>query len=88
MDFPSMPQPDIDLIGEKGNKLIHDELNYDRKALVVECIHLMSNMTLEQRKNFDKITERVNENKPGLFFLYGYGGTGKPYIWRALSAAF
>uniref|UniRef100_K7K7Z4 ATP-dependent DNA helicase n=1 Tax=Glycine max TaxID=3847 RepID=K7K7Z4_SOYBN len=41
MDFPSMPQPDIDLIGEKGNKLIHDELNYDRKALVVECIHLI-----------------------------------------------
>lgn len=88
MDFPSMPQPDIDLIGEKGNMLIYDELNYDRKVLAKECIHLMSNMTLEQRKNFDKITERVNENKPGLFFLYGYGGTGKPYIWRALSAAF
>ncbi|KAH1212405.1 hypothetical protein GmHk_14G040617 [Glycine max] len=88
MDFPSMPQPDIDLIGEKGNMLIYDELNYDRKVLAKECIHLMSNMTLEQRKNFDKITERVNENKPGLFFLYGYGGIGKTYIWKALFAAF
>jgi len=23
----------------------------------------------------------------GLFFLYGYGGTGKTYIWRSLAAA-
>jgi ATP-dependent DNA helicase PIF1 len=30
---------------------------------------------------------RVNANSPRLFFLYGYGGTGKTFIWRAISAA-
>lgn len=68
MDFPLMPQPDIDLIGDKGNKLIYDKSNYDRKALAEECIHLMSNMTLEKRKIFDKITQRVNAKKSCLFF--------------------
>ncbi|GJW41620.1 ATP-dependent DNA helicase PIF1-like protein [Tanacetum coccineum] len=29
----------------------------------------------------------VENNKGGVFFLYGYGGTGKTYIWRTLSAA-
>ncbi|XP_012070165.2 uncharacterized protein LOC105632401 [Jatropha curcas] len=28
----------------------------------------------------------VNEDKGGLFFLYGYGGTGKTFIWRTLSS--
>ena len=30
---------------------------------------------------------RVGEGRPGLFFLYGYGGTGKTFIWRAMCAA-
>ncbi|PNX87243.1 ATP-dependent DNA helicase PIF1 [Trifolium pratense] len=30
---------------------------------------------------------RVDENKPGVFFLYGYGSTGKTFIWRVMSTA-
>nr|XP_016465484.1 PREDICTED: ATP-dependent DNA helicase pif1-like [Nicotiana tabacum] len=29
----------------------------------------------------------VNENKGGFFFLYGFGGTGKTFIWRTLASA-
>ncbi|XP_015166583.1 ATP-dependent DNA helicase PIF1-like [Solanum tuberosum] len=29
----------------------------------------------------------VNENMGGFFFLYGFGGTGKTYSWKTLSAA-
>ena len=29
----------------------------------------------------------VSLGKGGLFFLYGYGGTGKTYIWKTLYAA-
>jgi ATP-dependent DNA helicase PIF1 len=47
----------------------------------------MSTMTNEQRRIYDRIMKRVEENRQGLFFLYGYGGTGKTYIWRAMSAA-
>lgn len=86
-DFPTMPQPDMSLITERQNRLIYDELNYDRQSLAKEYTQLMSTMTSEQRKIYDKIMTRVIENKPGLFFLHGYGGTGKTYIWRAMSAA-
>jgi ATP-dependent DNA helicase PIF1 len=44
-------------------------------------------MTAEQRRIYDKIMSRVDRKRPGFFFLYGYGGTGKTFIWRALSAA-
>jgi len=29
----------------------------------------------------------VIEEKGGMFFLYGYGGTGKTYMWRTLASA-
>ncbi|XP_058733993.1 uncharacterized protein LOC131605682, partial [Vicia villosa] len=86
-DFPIMPQIDASLTSESQNRLIYDELNYDTQLLAIEHTQLMSTMTVEQRTVYDKIMARVEENKPGIFFLYGYGGTGKTYIWRAMSAA-
>ncbi|MCH79314.1 helicase-like protein, partial [Trifolium medium] len=86
-DFSDMPRPDPALVRDIGNRLIYDELNYDRQALSKEHAALMSTMTSEQRRVYDKIITRVQNNRPGFFFLYGYGGTGKTYIWRALSAA-
>jgi hypothetical protein len=86
-DYPDMPRPDEGLVPDRGNRLIYDELNYDRQTLAEEHLRLMSTMTSEQRRVYDKIMTRIEEQKPGLFFLYGYGGTGKTYIWRALSAA-
>ncbi|XP_023754072.1 uncharacterized protein LOC111902476 [Lactuca sativa] len=29
----------------------------------------------------------VKENKGGVFFVYGYGGTGKTFLWKTISAA-
>ncbi|WJX54791.1 DNA helicase [Trifolium repens] len=86
-DYPDMPRLDEGLVPDRGNRLIYDELNYDRQTLAEEHLRLMSTMTSEQRRVYDKIMTRIEEQKPGLFFLYGYGGTGKTYIWRALSAA-
>jgi ATP-dependent DNA helicase PIF1 len=70
--YPSMPKADNELLSSSGNKLIYGELNYDRQRLSEEHVRLMSTMTVEQRKVYDKIMKRVNENKPGVFFLYGY----------------
>jgi len=86
-DFPPMPQADRSLVPDKQNILIHEETSYNRRELGEEHRRLMSTMTTEQRGVYDTIMTRVDQNKPGLFFLYGYGGTGKTFIWRAMSAA-
>ena len=31
--------------------------------------------------------QAVNNNEGDMFFLYGYGGTGKTYIWRTLATS-
>jgi len=46
----------------------------------------MSTMTSEQRHVYDTIMTRVSQNNSGVFFLYGYGESGKTFIWRAMAA--
>ncbi|AES99143.2 PIF1-like helicase [Medicago truncatula] len=84
--YPTMPRSDLSFNNEGQNRLIYDELRYDRNILKNEHKRLMSTMTLEQKTIYDKIMSRVVSNQPGFFFLYGYGGTGKTFIWRALSS--
>ncbi|KAL3651503.1 hypothetical protein CASFOL_004505 [Castilleja foliolosa] len=87
LDYESMPFPEHDGAVVGHSRLISDELNYDRKALSLEHDRLFSNMTTEQKAVYSNIISAVNSDKGGVFFVYGYGGTGKTYIWRTLSAA-
>ncbi|XP_057744772.1 uncharacterized protein LOC130962595 [Arachis stenosperma] len=91
-DFPTMPYPNMENInlqrrGIMQNKLILDELSYDRVFLAEQHSQYLAQMTSEQKTVYDKIIAAVNSNSGGVFFLYGYGGTGKTFIWKTLSAA-
>ncbi|KAI3821177.1 hypothetical protein L1987_08736 [Smallanthus sonchifolius] len=85
--FPSMPYPDNDSISSSNNRLITEELSYDRNNLQTEFDSLLVSLTDEQRSVFEEIMNAVKHNKGGVFFVYGYGGTGKTFLWRTLSAA-
>jgi len=69
------------------NKLIVDELNYNKDKLEKTHVDMLLMLTDEQRCVHDKIMESVGSEDDGFFFLYGYGGTGKTFIWKILSAA-
>ncbi|XP_058726903.1 uncharacterized protein LOC131598304 [Vicia villosa] len=43
--------------------------------------------TDEQRVMYQKIMGVVDSQNGAVFFLHGYGGTGKTYMWRTLAAA-
>ncbi|KAL3623641.1 hypothetical protein CASFOL_032457 [Castilleja foliolosa] len=86
LDYESMPFPENDGAGVGHSRLIQDELNYDRKTMSLEHTRLLSNMTNEQNGLYFKIMSVVKSGGGGVFFVYGYGGTGKTYLWRTLSA--
>jgi len=45
-------------------------------------------MNTDERKTiYDRIIQVVNNNEGGMFFLYGFGGTGKTFIWRTLTSS-
>lgn len=43
-------------------------------------------LTREQKSVYDEIMNCVMGGSSGFFFLYGYGGTGKTFLWKTLSA--
>ncbi|GKV24803.1 hypothetical protein SLEP1_g34370 [Rubroshorea leprosula] len=87
-DYPTMPVPTGVLLSNVHNKLVLDELSYDRASLIKQHEEYLSCLTAEQRNVYDRIMTAASDNKGGLFFLYGFGGTGKTFIWKTLSAAF
>ncbi|KAK9072462.1 hypothetical protein SSX86_008896 [Deinandra increscens subsp. villosa] len=86
-NYPSMPYPDVECVSSSNNRLIIEELSYDQNDLENDFTNLFNSLTDEQRTFFDVIMTSVKDNKGGVFFVYGYGGTGKTYLWKTLSAA-
>jgi len=62
-------------------------MNYDKEQM--EKIHqsLLQSITNEQLHVSNKIMTALNSEVTNFFFLYGYDGTGKTYLWKLLSAA-
>ena len=84
--WPHMPKPEN--FGDyNGNRLIDDELNYVVEDQLKENERLMAMITDEQRGVYEHILDAVLKDSGGVFFLYGYGGTGKTFVYRALSSA-
>ncbi|KAJ9558879.1 hypothetical protein OSB04_013493 [Centaurea solstitialis] len=86
-NFEGMPFPDAEYILSSSNRLIHDEVSYDKDALKVEHDKLFRSFNDEQRYVYETIISVVEKDEGGVFFVYGYGGTAKTFIWRTLSAA-
>ncbi|XP_025981168.1 ATP-dependent DNA helicase PIF1 [Glycine max] len=86
-DFPSMPYPLGYAANPHQNNLIYNELAYDRDILAAEFDKCYQSLTDEQASIFNKIMHVVATQSGGVYFLYGYGGTGKTLVWKTLSSA-
>ncbi|XP_071731636.1 uncharacterized protein [Rutidosis leptorrhynchoides] len=82
-----MPFPDYEFISDSCNMLIHDEMAYDVETLEEEHESYHSSLNTEQKYAYDTIIESVNAQQGGVFFLYGYGGTGKTFVWKTIAAS-
>lgn len=85
-DFPPMLTPNVNMLLVDTNRLIAEELNYDRVSLAQEFMLLMPTMTIEQHDIYDTIILSAQNDSGGLYFISGFGGSRKTYIWRALVA--
>ncbi|XP_020985767.1 LOW QUALITY PROTEIN: uncharacterized protein LOC107461290 [Arachis duranensis] len=87
MPFPSDNMSSWDPYSNSLNRLIVDELGYDRSSLHIEHNTLIKQMTSEQLSVYEKIMNSVESCSGGVYFLYGYGGTGKTFVWNTLASA-
>ncbi|KAI9106597.1 hypothetical protein K1719_022125 [Acacia pycnantha] len=87
LDFPTMPLPEELPPIDVSNQLILQELNYDKHALQVEANNLQNSLNLEQKQIFNNVMSCLQKDEGGFFFVYGCGGTGKTFLWNALTSS-
>ena len=81
-----MPIPDDIETFDYSNHLIIKERSYDREALAVEAASLEVQLNSDQSKAYSAILSAVQRKQGGFFFVYGFGGTGKTFLWNALAS--
>ncbi|CAH9068975.1 unnamed protein product [Cuscuta epithymum] len=86
-DYPPMPTVDLDSILSSNDRLIFEELRYDQTAQTEEHSSLFKSLTDEQLQVYETIMQSVDGEVGGVYFVYGYGGSGKTFVWKTLSSA-
>jgi chromosomal replication initiation ATPase DnaA len=67
-----------------GNRFIEEELSYNFDTLSQTAYNLRVKLNDQQLHAFNTIVDTVLSNIFGFFFLSGYGGTGKTFLWNAI----
>ncbi|XP_035837612.1 uncharacterized protein LOC110893035 [Helianthus annuus] len=83
-DFTDMPQPDTSLLDKMDNRLIREELSYNKKKITDEHDRLYASLNTKQTAIYDTVIESVTTRKGGFYFVYGPGGTGKTFLYKAI----
>ncbi|RYR49263.1 hypothetical protein Ahy_A07g035638 [Arachis hypogaea] len=81
-----MPVPNNSLVSQFSNLMLLCELQYDTVSLSREHDANILKLNEEQMVVYDKIIDCVLNKRDGFFFVYGFGGTGKTFLYRVLSA--
>ncbi|KAL6584181.1 hypothetical protein OROMI_003470 [Orobanche minor] len=86
-EIEGMPIPDNVAIAYGMNNLIAEEMSYDIDEMIELHRHLYPCLMDEQISVYDIIMDAVDYGNGGVFFLYGYSGTGKTFLWKTLCSA-
>lgn len=85
-DYPSLPQVDEYVLPDVTNRLVMQETSYDQQEQASRSRDLISKLNCEQKVIFDKIMHAVDCDEGGFFFVHGFGGTDKTFLWNSLAA--
>jgi hypothetical protein len=81
-----LPHSSVASAQATSNRLILEELSYDRTQLAVESVHMHMSLNVQQRQIYDQVIQAVYRRQPFAYFVSGHGGTGKTFLWNAILA--
>ncbi|KAM2883182.1 hypothetical protein COP2_016053 [Malus domestica] len=79
-----LPQPNNLMMDRLKARSLREELNYDVNSLKQEHSLLIAQLNKEQKLVYDNVMETIDNNRSGLFFVHGHGGTGKTFLWNTI----
>ena len=85
-DFPTIPFPDEKYFHSDVIRLIAEETSYDPREMSVLHDRNLAKLNADQRKIYDSVVEKAENNIGGACFVYGSGGCGKTFLWQTICA--
>jgi ATP-dependent DNA helicase PIF1 len=82
-DF-NLPRRSTSSESSSTNCFIEEELAYDIDNLLDESETFLRKLNTAQRHAFNVIVNTILNEEQGFYFLSGYGGTGKTFLWNAI----
>jgi hypothetical protein len=84
LDHFQLPRPNDNTSAILQNRLILDELSYASDATIELATKQIQHLNPNQRHIYNTIEYLVTNRCGHTFFVYGYGGTGKTFLWNTL----
>jgi hypothetical protein len=84
-DYPQIEMPSAYQLGEIRNRLMNEEMNYDKDNERDDHHRIYANLNDGQKIVFHAIMEYVDTNQGKLIFVDGPRGTCKTYLWKAVT---
>jgi len=84
-DYPEIELPNADDLDKLGNRLVNEQNSYDKDQLKDEHMTIHSKLNPDQRNAFAAIIGSVEKGPGKQIFVEGYGGTGKTFLWKAIT---
>ncbi|KAB2623518.1 hypothetical protein D8674_038810 [Pyrus ussuriensis x Pyrus communis] len=81
-----LPQPNKLMMDRITNRSLREELDYNVDSLKHEHSNLFRLLNKEQKYVYDSVIQTIHNNRSGLFFVHGHGGTGKTFLWTTIMA--
>nr|GEZ00428.1 ATP-dependent DNA helicase PIF1-like [Tanacetum cinerariifolium] len=72
---------------EGYNRLIYNETSYKLDELKRQHQTMYGSLTSKQKGIYSTVMDVVDKNTGGMFFVYGYRGTGKTYLYKTMPVA-
>ncbi|XP_015694136.1 uncharacterized protein LOC102700249 isoform X1 [Oryza brachyantha] len=84
MSSYSLPQLPPTADSTNTNRLLLQELCYNRIELSHRAHQMYRDLNQDQRQIFDKVLDAISANRKCVYFVSGHGGTGKTFLWDAI----
>ena len=87
-DWPSMPKPQQQWDGYRLNRLIAEQLDYDRNSQQRYHDDHLPLLNAKQRHAYNRIIESVDNENGQMLMVNGPGGTGKTFVYKVICSKF
>lgn len=79
-----LPIPTNQINDVLQNRLLLEEMSYDREALKRQHQILLPQLNIDRLSVYNVVRESIENRKQILMFVYGHGGTGKTFLWTTI----